>query len=115
MNGINDDKDYEIKINSIEYFYILRYKLSFHYKIPVNTVRLSIDTQLFDKKIQEDLRNFELDLFDDFSETLSMFTNLEREIISKNKDKKIRLKFIVNSVENEEFKTIKRIIKKYQN
>ena len=111
LNGINDDKDYEIKINSIEYFYILRYKLSFHYKIPVNTVRLSIDTQLFDKKIQEDLRNFELDLFDDFSETLSMFTNLEREIISKNKDKKIRLKFIVNSVENEEFKTIKRIIK----
>ena len=117
----NELLNYDIKIDSSEFFYMLRYKLSNFFKIPVNTVKVFVDEEKYDKKIQNELLGFEFDLFNDFNNTCLLFDNLEKIIANKsksikNKDGKnnennIALIFKVKSIENDKLKYIKKIIK----
>ena len=118
----NNKLNYDIKIDSTEYFYMLRYKLSNFFKIPVNTVKVYIEEEKYDKKINEELKGFELDLFNDYDNTYSIFENLEKIISNKNKEEKqngenkkkennIALIFKVKSLENEKLKNIKTLFK----
>ena len=113
---LNDNSDNKlmtinISISSGEFFYMLRYKLSYYFKIPINTVKIYIKYDLYDKELQEDLKNIEFDIFNDFYNTFSMFVNLEEKIKRKYKEKDIQLIFLVKSVQNEKLKNIKKIIK----
>ena len=113
---VNDNKDNKlmtinISISIGEFFYMLRYKLSYYFKIPINNVRIYVDYNKYDKEIQEDLKNVQFDLFNDFDNTYSMFEVLEEKINRKNKEKNIQLIFLVKSIQNEKLKNIKKVIK----
>ena len=133
--------NHDINIDCTEYFYMLRYKLSNLFKIPLNTVKIIIDEDAYDKKLPEELKNVEFDLFNDFDNTYILLENIEKKIMSlnnenntkekekekkqkkeKNEEKKgnkknkeskenITLIFKVKSVENKKLKQIKKIIK----
>ena len=124
--GNNNDKilNYDIYIGNTEYFYMLRYKLSNYFKIPVNNVSVFLDIDKYDKNISEELKNLKYDLLNDFDITFLLFNNLEKKIIDiqnkenrkneENKDNKennLSLIFKVKSTENENLKNIKNIIK----
>ena len=114
----NELVNYDIKIDSSEFFYMLRYKLSNFFKIPVNTVKVFVDVEKYDKKMQERLKVFELDLFNDFNNTYLMFNNIEKIIANNKKENKIDCKinnnialiFKVKSIENDKLEYIKKIL-----
>ena len=132
-SGGNSDKllNYDIKIDNTEYFYMLRYKLSNFFKIPINYVKIVIDLEKYNKEIQKKFNKVEFDLFNDFSNTFSLFDFLEKVIIAnsdennnnkeiknrrtkekKEKDEnKISIIFKVECIKSEKLSNIKKIIK----
>ena len=78
--------NHDINIDCTEYFYMLRYKLSNLFKIPLNTVKIIIDEDAYDKKLPEELKNVEFDLFNDFDNTFILLENIEKKIMSINNE-----------------------------
>ena len=104
--------NYDIKIDKTEYFYMLRYRLSNFFKIPLNTVTVVIDEDKYDKTIIKDkFKNIEFDLFNDYDNIYNLFNELEMELNDNNTGKKFPLIFKVKSKDNEQLKNIKNIIK----
>ena len=111
----------DIQIGNTEYFYMLRYKLSNYFKIPVNNISVFLDIEKYNKDMSEELKNLKFDLFNDFDNTFLLFNNIEKKINdskSKNSNKNeenqennLSLIFKVKSIENEKLKNIKNIIK----
>lgn len=87
--GTDNILNYDIKIDKSEYFYMFRYKLSSFFKMPVNLVKLVLDESIYDKindkQKQEQLKNIEFDLFNDFDNTYSLIENMEQKINMLNK------------------------------
>ena len=116
--GTDNILNYDIKIDKSEYFYMFRYKLSSFFKMPVNLVKLVFDESIYDKQVQEKLKNIEFDLFNDFDNTYSLIENIEQKInmLNKNKDNESEniLIFKVEAIkENEKIKYIKKLIKDF--
>ena len=84
--------NYDINIDNTQYFYMLRYKLSNYFKIPLNTVTIIIDEDAYDKGIPEELKNIEFDLFNDFNNTYLLFDNLEKKIMGQKSGNNQKLK-----------------------
>ena len=104
--------NYDIKIDKTEYFYMLRYRLSNFFKIPLNTVTVVIDEDKYDKAIIKDkFKNTEFDLFNDYDNIYNLFNELERKLNDNNTGNKFPLIFKVKSKDNEKLKNIKNIIK----
>ena len=115
--GTDNILNYDIKIDSSEYFYMFRYKLSSFFKIPVNLVKVVVDESIYDKKLQEELKAIEFDLFNDFDNTYTLFDNIEQKINKENKDTITSENPLILKIEvikdNENLKYIKKLIKDF--
>ena len=104
--------NFDTKIDSTEYFYMFRYKLSSFFKIPVNLVKVVIDENK-DKKMPDELKNIEFNLYNDFDNTYSLINEIEQKI-KKNENDEIKLKLKVEIIrDNEQLKNIKNLIKDF--
>ena len=116
--GTDNILNYDIKIDKSEYFYMFRYKLSSFFKMPVNLVKIVFDESIYDKQIQDKLKNIEFDLFNDFDNTYTLLENIEQKINMLNKNNNNNseniLIFKVEAIkENEKIKYIKKLIKDF--
>ena len=114
--GTDNKLNYDLKIDSTEYFYMFRYRLSSFFKIPVNLVKLILDESK-NNEIQEQLKIFELDLFNDFDNTYSLIENMEKKLNLENKNKtdnENNLKFKVEVIKDfDKLKFIKKTLKDF--
>ena len=110
-----DYLNFDMKIESTDYFYMLRYKLSSFFKIPVNLIKVVVDENKYDPKMKEQLKKIEFNMYDDFENTYSLLDDLEQKIFKGDDDIENHiLIFRVEYVkENEKLSYIKKLIKDF--
>ena len=94
---------YDIKITNKEFFYILRYKLSNFFKIPVNLVKIVVEineNNLKNNPEIDDFKNEEYTLLDDFKNSYQIFDNIYK---LKKKYEKLNIRLKVMSLNNHPF------------
>ena len=95
---------YDIKITNKEFFYILRYKLSNFFKIPVNLVKVIVEINENNIKTNKQdidyLKSIELTLFNDFQIPYQIFDNIDK---MKKKYEKLNINIKVVSLNNHPF------------
>ena len=114
--GTDKILNYDLRIDSTEYFYMFRYKLSSFFKIPVNLIKVTVEESLYEKQIQEQLKFVEFNLYNDFNNFYTILNNLE-QIINKGSNKIDNENPLILKIEiikdNEKLKYIKKIIKDF--
>ena len=116
--GNDNILDYDTKIDSAEYFYMFRYKLSLYFKIPLNLIKLVLDESKYDKQIKDNIKSFEFDMYNDFDNTYSLIENIEQKLNMQNNinGKRIdnNLIFKVEVIKDDDkLKFIKKLIKDF--
>ena len=111
----DDILNFDIKIENTDYFYMFRYKLSSLFKIPVNLIKVVVDENKYDPRIQGELKKFEFNMYDDFENTFSLLNDLEQAIYKDDDD--IENHILIFRVEylkeNQNLAYIKKLIKDF--
>ena len=101
------DNNYDIIVYEKEYFYFIRYILSYKSKIPVNTIQVEFNLNINNSKNannktapQPDVTQYIFNLFQDYNDFYSKLTEIEKMMNSKQKDKNKKLTFILKQIPN---------------
>ena len=110
-----DFLNFDMKIENTDYFYMFRYKLSSFFKIPVNLIKVVVDDNKYDPKMQGELKKIEFNMYDDFENTYSLLNDLEQKIYKGDEDieNHILIFRVEYSKENEKLAYIKKLIKDF--
>ena len=114
--GKDNTLNYDTKIDSTEYFYMFRYKLSLYFKMPLNLIKLVLDESKYDKQIKETIKSFEFDLYNDFDNTYSLIENIEQKLNTQIKANGIENNLIFKvevAKDDDKLKYIKKLIKDF--